>query len=76
MFWANQRIVDVKLQNPNLRDGWRHLLAFTYVIEAVRQERFPKHTDPYYPTDVINDSHTRWIRERLDEPKLGDQEST
>ncbi|SRR5216684_7668266 len=52
--WSNQRIVHAKLQNKFLKKSWSRLIALTYVIEAHRKQRFPLHTDPYFPTDLFD----------------------
>jgi hypothetical protein len=46
--WANQRIVDIKLQS-HLKTYYKRLIALTYVLEKFRGERFPLHVDTYVP---------------------------
>ena len=50
--WANQRIVDVKLQS-NLKIYYSRLIALTFVLESHLGERFPLHTDPYFPAKLF-----------------------
>jgi hypothetical protein len=52
--WANQRIVDTKLQNDYLKKSWDGVIALTYVIEAHRGKPFPLHTDTYFPADLFD----------------------
>jgi hypothetical protein len=51
--WANQRIVDTKLQS-NLRTYYDRLIALTYVLEAHRGRRFVLHTDTYVPPNLLD----------------------
>ena len=60
--WANQRIVERKLQNPMLREAWRRLIALTYVLEAHRGEVHPLHTDTYFPAQLFGRREARKIR--------------
>jgi hypothetical protein len=52
--WANQRIVDTKLQNDYLKKSWDGIIALTYVIEAHRGKPFPLHTDTYFPAGLFD----------------------
>ena len=65
--WANQQIVNVKLQS-SLKTRWRRLIALTYVLEAHRAKRFPFHTDTYFPKDLFNDRSARKIHQRVPPP--------
>ena len=67
--WANQRIVEDKLQNNSLKKYWRRLIALTYVIEAHRRERFPSHTDTYLPA-VFDRRSARAIRQKVPPPVM------
>ena len=64
--WANNRIVDVKLQNDYLKKYWKRLIALTYVLEAHRGKRFPLHTDRYFPKDLFDQRSTRNILQKLE----------
>ena len=52
--WANQRIVNMKLQNDDLKRSWNGIIALTYVLEAHRGEPFPLHTDTYFPAGLFD----------------------
>jgi hypothetical protein len=52
--WANQRIVDTKLQNVYVKAFWSRFIALTYVLEEFRGKRFPLHTDTYFPAALLN----------------------
>jgi hypothetical protein len=56
--WANKSIVRQKLQNPQLRSGWKMVLALTAVLEQLTGETFPNHTDDWRPTELL-ESATR-----------------
>jgi hypothetical protein len=45
--WANQRIVETKLQNDPLKHSWRGVIGLTKVLESYREKRFRLHTDSY-----------------------------
>jgi hypothetical protein len=60
--WANQRIVDVKLQNNSLKMYWSRFIALTYVLEAHRGKRFQLHTDTYFPAELFDRSSAHKIR--------------
>ena len=57
--WANQRIVEDKLQDTILRVSWKRLIALTYVLETHRRRRFPLHTDTYFPAELFDRSLAR-----------------
>jgi hypothetical protein len=59
--WANQRIVDTKLQNDYLKPFWSRIIALTYVVEAHRGKPFPLHTDSYFPADLFDRRSARKI---------------
>jgi hypothetical protein len=59
--WHNERIVDVKLQNPKRKEHWKHLIALTYVVEAQRGRRFALHTDDYFPRELFTEARLRSI---------------
>jgi hypothetical protein len=52
--WANDRIVKDKLQHERFKHSWKHFIALTYVLEAAG-ERFPHHTDRYFPDNAFQD---------------------
>jgi hypothetical protein len=52
--WANQRIVDAKLQNDYLKKSWDGVVALTYVVEAHRGKPFRLHTDTYFPAELFD----------------------
>jgi hypothetical protein len=56
--WANQRIVDIKLQS-DLKTSYSRLIALTYVVEAHRRKRFKLHTDTYFPANLFDRSAAR-----------------
>jgi hypothetical protein len=60
--WANQRIVDTKLQNNVLKTYWSRLIALTYVLEAHDGKPFPLHTDTYFPADLFDQRSARKIQ--------------
>lgn len=66
--WANQRIVDDKLQNNSLKKLWRRFIALTYVLEAHRRKRFPLHTDTYFPADLFDRRSSHKIRQNVPPP--------
>lgn len=63
--WCNRRIVDMKLQNEQLKKDWKRVIALTYVLEAHRGKRFPLHTDTYFPAELFDHRSARKIRQRL-----------
>jgi hypothetical protein len=63
--WANQRIVNTKLQNDYLKKLWDRLIALTFVLEAHRGKPFALHTDTYFPAELFDRRSARKIqRER------------
>jgi hypothetical protein len=49
--WANPRLVESKLQNKHLRDGWSMLISLTYALE--NGNRFTGHTDDWQPQEWL-----------------------
>lgn len=49
--WANPRIVETKLQNKQVRDGWSMFIALTYALEA--EQRLKGHTDDWQPPEWL-----------------------
>jgi hypothetical protein len=52
--WANQRIVDTKLQNDHVKKFWSGFIGLTYVVEAHRGGPFRLHTDTYFPAELFD----------------------
>jgi hypothetical protein len=52
--WANERIVNGKLQNDSLKIYWKRFIALTYVLESHKGKRFELHTDTYFPEELFD----------------------
>jgi hypothetical protein len=63
--WSNRQIVKIKLQNDERKVSWKRIIALTYVIEAHRGERFPLHTDKYFPAELFDRRTARDIQRKL-----------
>jgi hypothetical protein len=74
--WANKRIVDGKLENNSLsgrqplKMSYKRLIALTWVVEAHNEERFPLHTDTYFPADLFGWWSARKIRKKVPPPRV------
>ncbi len=69
--WANNRIVEDKLQKDDLKVWSRHLIALTWVLESAGEE-FDLHTDSYFPAEVFRDpdaARTNMDRARVFSPR-------
>ena len=49
--WANPRLVETKLQNKQLRDGWSMFIALTCALEEVKP--IMEHTDDWQPPEWL-----------------------
>jgi hypothetical protein len=66
--WANQRILETKLQSESLKMFWSRIIALTYVLEAHGGQRFPLHTDAYFPGHLFDRRSAREIRQKVPVP--------
>jgi hypothetical protein len=69
--WKNKRLVNVKLEDDQLKYEWKRLIALTYMLGAYHKKRLEGHTDNYYPKELFKRRQTRWVRRRLREKQLG-----
>lgn len=63
--WGNQQIVDMKLQNDQIKKYWKRFIALTYLVEAYRGRRYPLHTDKYFPNELFANDSVKQIQKKL-----------
>ena len=67
--WANHRIVEDKLENPELRESWKRFIALSWVLEAHRGQRFPLHNDTYFPAELFDARKAREVLQKVPPPR-------